>query len=772
MHDGRVIQTQFIGSGVDYNRSLIDWLPGYTSGCRAYLTSGNTNIPLTFMGAAYEFPHLTVSGMLWNQSELSLFKTGAFANLPAIQSTDRMYVFGGAGATLATYSLTSGNADKLYLTSTIGVGASGGINAKIWIVPTDCTGTWNAYWQVVNSGNTIPFSASGYHFYIDRSFLTDISGLNVNAASSGFKLTNYSWVDTNGFTSRNFPADTGGVTLYVSYTNGSNTNTFAQAQTTGSPLKNLSTAIAAIISSGYGGTGSRIKLLQGDISQEASSAGFTTSGRSFDQPLIVESYYHDYGNGSSTSGVRPLLFASGTADNGIIRIVAGAGTTHSNIIFRGLRFSGSGVQSTAGVFFLTRTTQHFCFDDCVFELFGVGLNLQPGANNNFHTFNRCIIKDCHDPGPHSQGIYADNLNGLLLSQCVFDRNGRKSTDFADTDVFSHNIYLDSFGGPSVAWGNFISRGGAAGIQMRTGGIVFKNVLTDNGDAGFISRCGGRMAYNYVEKGHNIDTGGARGFGFTLTGGSDDIPEHQPMRARIMELNTLANTQGDDTDLRSMILQSTTIYKGPDLAIRNNTAIKHGCLSISTFALPIDNAYLHRNFIDTSGQTVAGMAVVLGSTTGLLRTRSNFYRTSSSDVIDNNGDPQTLAQFQTASSKESDSIISPVPIYINSNADLGTWYASGLGVGGGTETSYRTLLRDRAMGVWGNNYEIWPAVQYLSRQYHPSNIPATGAEPLNFIGSTSGVDILEMSLQDEPEEPENRDFLRLVFAGKGIAIRLH
>jgi hypothetical protein len=131
------------------------------------------------------------------------------------------------------------------------------------------------------------------------------------------------------------------------------------------------------------------------------------------------------------------------------------------------------------------------------------------------TLRRCVIADAFNTGSgHAQGMF-DGGNGLVVEECVFDRNGYKedpNNPFTWTrsvsangmaagtglqprrDFFCRNMYLT--GAPAVPptlRGNIISRGAGGGsVQMRDGGIAERNLFIWNEQALLTSH--GQQAY--------------------------------------------------------------------------------------------------------------------------------------------------------------------------------------------------------------------------------------------------------------------------------------
>lgn len=131
-------------------------------------------------------------------------------------------------------------------------------------------------------------------------------------------------------------------------------------------------------------------------------------------------------------------------------------------------------------------------------------------------FKRCVIVDAaRSGGGHVQGLYLSNVQGCILEECVFDRNGyvddptdpstwtgKLFTDNASTDSappghgvqphrtwFSRNLYLSSYSNLYIR-GCILSRS-ASSHQMRVGGVAERNVFIWNDQALAPKTQGGR-----------------------------------------------------------------------------------------------------------------------------------------------------------------------------------------------------------------------------------------------------------------------------------------
>lgn len=91
----------------------------------------------------------------------------------------------------------------------------------------------------------------------------------------------------------------------------------------------------------------------------------------------------------------------------------------------------------------------------------------------------CVIRDAFAAeNGHSQGLYAQKVNGLSIYNCVFDHNGWSKPDRSDATIFNHNIYVQYDSKNVEVTGCLIKNASSHGLQLRCGGIVGDNYFID------------------------------------------------------------------------------------------------------------------------------------------------------------------------------------------------------------------------------------------------------------------------------------------------------
>ncbi len=159
-------------------------------------------------------------------------------------------------------------------------------------------------------------------------------------------------------------------------------------------------------------------------------------------------------------------------------------------------------------------------EDCVFRYFQVALVFQSDANSGLMrdvTLHRNLVVDSYgiNPDYRSQGIFTTFVDGLTLSQNVFDHNGWNASGVgAERNKFNHNLYIAADNANVAVRGNLIARGSSNGLQLRCGGEVTGNVFVRNAIGFFVSRGESLVRGNLVLKSEDMD-GEERGFGLDV-----------------------------------------------------------------------------------------------------------------------------------------------------------------------------------------------------------------------------------------------------------------
>ena len=220
------------------------------------------------------------------------------------------------------------------------------------------------------------------------------------------------------------------------------------------------------------GHGDRLLLRAGRTWRE-SFGEWRLSGRSARQPMLIGAY---------GEGDRPRIVV------GDRHGLDASGKAAANLAIVGLAFVAEGRNRTnpVGIRWV-HAGDNLLLEDNVIDGFATNVIVMGGdARLSNVTMRRNIIINAHalyetpDKRPHSQGIFADDIDGLVIEQNVFDHNGWHATvDGAEATIFNHNLYLNNGNRDVAVRDNLISRASSHGLNLRCGGIAEDNLLYGN-----------------------------------------------------------------------------------------------------------------------------------------------------------------------------------------------------------------------------------------------------------------------------------------------------
>ncbi len=253
--------------------------------------------------------------------------------------------------------------------------------------------------------------------------------------------------------------------IFVSSSEGSDTNS---GLTPDRPVKSLDHAYD-LLRDGYPDW---MLLKRGDVWYESLRWTWDKSGRAEDEKLIVGAY----GEGRDRPQIRPAGDRRGVG--------TGGGDTISHVAFVGLHFEPHNREPDQGGVGIGwgRDAEDILFEDLYISGFKDNITIQPHADGvslrNFQ-INGCVIVDAWNNSGHSQGLFANKIDGLIIENSVFDHNGWNVDMGADPTIFNHNIYIQLGCEEVVLRNNTIANGSSHGVQMRSGGEVSGNIFLLN-----------------------------------------------------------------------------------------------------------------------------------------------------------------------------------------------------------------------------------------------------------------------------------------------------
>jgi hypothetical protein len=196
-----------------------------------------------------------------------------------------------------------------------------------------------------------------------------------------------------------------------------------------------------------------------------------SSGRSSTERQVIGAY--------GPAGSRPRLNCwSGVSRGG------GSVADVRHVAIVGLHFVATGRDGSNGGgegIRLIGKTHDLLFEDNKLEGFLNNINVNKFDRDQSRTiFRRNIIVDGWSNGSHSQGIYADGIEGLWIEENFLDRNGwNPAVPNAVQTIFNHGMYLQGSNSDVTVKGNISARNAATGIQLRGAGLVEGNLVINS-----------------------------------------------------------------------------------------------------------------------------------------------------------------------------------------------------------------------------------------------------------------------------------------------------
>jgi len=225
------------------------------------------------------------------------------------------------------------------------------------------------------------------------------------------------------------------------------------------------------------GAGDQMLLKRGDF-WTGGLGYWKISGKSPDQPTLIGAY---------GEGARPEI-RNGTS------YAFGAGSPSArlhDVVVQGIRFyaaqrdpSNPAYDPTvkADGIYLAGNIQNLTFEDMSVEYYTNNLV----ASSYYPDFKNLVIRRSNmsfaysDWKSHSQGLYIEGVDGILLEGNTFDHNGwSEVVPSGKATIFNHNAYIQGISKNLVAKGNIFSNASSHGMQARPGGIVEDNLFLNN-----------------------------------------------------------------------------------------------------------------------------------------------------------------------------------------------------------------------------------------------------------------------------------------------------
>jgi hypothetical protein len=562
-------------------------------------------------------------------------------------------------------------------------------------------------------------------------------GANWTTAVNAAPAVNQSIVDAHGFSTDRFTRGDGGVTIYVSSRYGNDARSLDAAQNPAKPLKSLAQALALLEQAGQDRRGAAVRLLRGDVFE--GDVELTLSGQDRDHPFLIEDYWYNYGDGRADPRVRPIIRSDMRKgqDDGLYALSRPDGATLDYVVLRRLRIEMvnrfDGDKANVGIK-AWRAGTGWVIDDCVVDEFRTGIAVDDLDYARFRdvTLLRTVVTDAHANAvggeierAKSQGLFAKNVDGLLVSQSTFDRNGRVTSN-GRRNLYSHNLYIQDDCGPATVWGSVIRAGGSHGVQLRPGGILAYNYLGRNAIAGYIG--GGVATRNVVELAENLGSQ-KRGWGLGVYAG---VQAPTVVPAAALEFNVIVNAVGGQR--RGLWVQE----EGPDavfgdVLIRNNTLIRGGYVDydFGLSGLTSRSLRLDAN-LGLSGADWSILARQDGPWDGYISERNVWWADNESKAFGISGVGLSWNVWARRTGSEGSSV-RIAPKVVDAQASAATY--AGLVTGTATETAFIDRQRSRRPGVWTALSDGIAIQRFFAARYRPTNLAALGTGATDYYGAT-------------------------------------
>ncbi|MEO1583870.1 MAG: right-handed parallel beta-helix repeat-containing protein [Planctomycetota bacterium] len=210
-----------------------------------------------------------------------------------------------------------------------------------------------------------------------------------------------------------------------------------------------------------------LMLRRGDTWSEPLSTRWEKSGRSSSEPMVITSY---------GEGPRPRLITG--SSNGISAI---NDRRREHLAFVSLHFEPGVRYQRTGMNFVGANISDVLIEDCFISGYQQGLVIQGfrGRLSDFRVRRNVIVDNAGSS--HSQGVYAEDTDGLLFEENIFDRNGWRADRGRESTatIFAHNLYIQRDNTDVTFKNNWTSRAAAEGYKSRAGGVVDGNVFWQN-----------------------------------------------------------------------------------------------------------------------------------------------------------------------------------------------------------------------------------------------------------------------------------------------------
>jgi len=226
------------------------------------------------------------------------------------------------------------------------------------------------------------------------------------------------------------------------------------------------------------------------------------------------------------------------------------------------------------------------------------------------TIRRNILRFATADDSHAIGIYLEGTRNSIVEQNLIDHNGWTPTDGVEArNKRSHNIYAQWANGPITVRNNIITRGAAAGLQLRAGGTIENNLFVRNATAFWTSINDSKANYNIVLEGDDMDPDEPemwRGMGIEGWG-----MDHFELIGNIVarRAGTLQRP-GIDVSADKVVVKYNIVYQWQDERINTSLNVGGSAQLVRNIAKELTEDNKNPNYADP-GRGLASYAKTLG-----------------------------------------------------------------------------------------------------------------------------------------------------------------
>jgi len=429
------------------------------------------------------------------------------------------------------------------------------------------------------------------------------------------------------------------------------------------------------------------------------------NGRSLEEPMVVAAY----GDGD----LRPIVQAP-SGKNGFY---IGTGNLRF-IAITGMEFrappEGSG---QSGIRIVADTGEGLLIEDCLVSGFKDNLSLiseETLGGFDVVQVRRNVIVDSAAPfGGHSQGMYCDALNQLLIEGNILDHNGWKENGTCPPTMFNHNIYVQDTCAPAIVRDNIIAQGSSHGLQLRVGGTAENNLFVRNALAMHTSRNDSTIRRNVVLEGRDIDGSNPRGFGIEI----------KPIPSGVVEQNIIAHRRAassggyafqlhnSDTGVTNfqVTIRNNIVYDWQDVAL----VVRHPDLALYNWIGVRDNLFVSND--------ASAMIRFLPTQFDANKFQfwSNDYRTAqpSSSWFSIGGASLSLTNWKADTNEWNAQVVNPV--FIDPERTVDTYWQNVIGEPGGFN-EFMAQARKMSRAAWDNRFSATAVNAYIREGFGVQN----------------------------------------------------